>query len=168
MNPRYQPSHCPRPRFATSGASTTVLFSPNPVVSSPTNGSQPSGPCGSCDSRVRSRRDDVERNSPSLFVLGWIRPNSRVTLTSVMTKMPHVVVRTGQNTGRAAQTAARWISREARPPVVALYQLGSNWNVPSLERWMIKTMRRIAHETVLPRLSVPSPTGGYKGEKGEL
>jgi len=80
-----------------------------------------------------------------------------VTLTSVVTKTPHVVVRTGQNTGKAAQTAARWTSRHARPPVVELYQLGSNWNVLSWDRWMMKTIRRTAHEMV-KRPRVKSPT----------
>jgi len=33
---------------------------------------------------------------------------------------------------------------------------------------MIKAIYRIAYEMVLLRLLVPSLTGGYKGEKGEL
>jgi len=142
--------------FAPTGDSTTVSLCPIPDVSSPTNGSQPSGSRNSWKvSSVKFRLEDVECSSTSLFPFGCNRPNSRVMLTSVVTKIrSSVFVTTGQNTGSAAQTAARCTSRQARPEVVGLYQLGSKRKVFAVKCLMTKTMRKMTHNIALRNLSV--------------
>ena len=69
----------------------------------------------------------------------------------------HLVDKTGQNTGIAAQRAARWTSTQAKPPVVASYQLGSNRNDFAVKFLMTKTIRKTVQAIGLEGLSILLP-----------